>query len=138
VPSLVYPATSTDQVPSEGDPKQLQVSSDKASNPEAMASETDDSQNAFAELQTFLMNNLETPGFVTTKPCRTDRPTGQRGNDGAIETNRATKSGLEADNRFRGKREDGGRPEYARLGAAGSGFQAKHAPKHFRRGQGSL
>jgi hypothetical protein len=74
VPSLVYPATSTDQVPSEGDPKQLQVSSDKASTPEAMARETDDSQNAFAELQTFLMNNLETPGSRVchdqTKPYR--------------------------------------------------------------------
>lgn len=39
-----------------------QFSSDKADTPEAMAAETRDSQNAFAELQNFLMNNLETPG----------------------------------------------------------------------------
>ena len=59
-PEQTYPAMPSELVPSEGDPKQLQVSSDKA--PEAMASETDDSQSAFPELQTFLMNNLETPG----------------------------------------------------------------------------
>ena len=56
------PYPGPDLVPTEGEPKQWQVSSDKASTPKAMASETDDSQNAFAELQTFLMNNLETPG----------------------------------------------------------------------------
>ena len=67
-PSDTYSNVSTDQVPSEGDPKQLQVSSDKASTPEAMASETDDSQSAFAELQTFLMNNLETPGTRVCHP----------------------------------------------------------------------
>jgi hypothetical protein len=73
-PSDTYPAMPSELVPSEGDPKQLQVSSDKASTPDAMASETDDSQNAFAELQTFLMNNLETPGARVchdqTKPYR--------------------------------------------------------------------
>jgi hypothetical protein len=74
-PSDTYPPTSTDQVPSEGDPKQLQVSSDKASTPDAMASETDDSQSAFAELQTFLMNNLETPGSrVCHDQTKTYRP----------------------------------------------------------------
>jgi hypothetical protein len=67
-PSDTYPNASTDQVPSEGEPKELQVSSDKASTPKAMASETDDSQNAFAELQTFLMNNLETPGSRVCHP----------------------------------------------------------------------
>jgi hypothetical protein len=73
-PSDTYPAAGTDQVPTEGEPKQWQASSDKASTPEAMASETSESQNAFAELQTFLMNNLETPGSRVchdqTKPYR--------------------------------------------------------------------
>jgi hypothetical protein len=67
------PYPGPDLVPTEGEPKQWQVSSDKASTPKAMASETDDSQNAFAELQT-LMNNLETPGSRVchdqTKPYR--------------------------------------------------------------------
>jgi hypothetical protein len=66
--AFVYPPTSTDQVPTEGDPKQLQVSSDKAGTPKAMASETKNSQNAFAELQTFLMNNLETAGSRVCHP----------------------------------------------------------------------
>jgi hypothetical protein len=73
-PADTYPAMPSELVPSEGPPKHLQVSSDKASTPDAMASETDDSQNAFAELQTFLMNNLETPGSRVchdqTKPYR--------------------------------------------------------------------
>jgi hypothetical protein len=73
-PSLTYPPTSTDQVPSEGDPKQLQVSSDVSGDPRDLARETVDSQNAFAELRTFLMNNLETPGSRVchdqTKPYR--------------------------------------------------------------------
>jgi hypothetical protein len=60
-PSDAYPASPSELVPTPGDSK-LQFSEDKASTPEAMGSETDDSQNAFAELQTFLMNNLETPG----------------------------------------------------------------------------
>jgi hypothetical protein len=67
-PSDTYLAAGTDQVPTEGEPKQWQVSSDKASTPEAMASETDDSQSAFVELQTFLMNNLETPGTRVCHP----------------------------------------------------------------------
>jgi hypothetical protein len=69
------PYPGPDLVPTEGDPKQLQVSSDKASTPDAMATETDDSQNAFAELQTFLMNNLETPGSrVCHDQTKTYRP----------------------------------------------------------------
>jgi hypothetical protein len=68
------PYPSSDLVSTEGEPKQWQVSSDKASTPEAMASETSESQNAFAELQTFLMNNLPTPGSRVchdqTKPYR--------------------------------------------------------------------
>jgi len=37
-------------------------SNDKAETPEAMARETDGNQSAFAELQTFLVNNLPTAG----------------------------------------------------------------------------
>ena len=61
-PALVYPPTSTDQVPTEGAPKQLQVTSDVTGDPRDQARETDDCQNAFAELQQFLNNNLETAG----------------------------------------------------------------------------
>jgi len=61
-PEQTYPAMPSELVPSEGPPKEWQVSSDKASTPDAMAAETDESNNAFAELQTFLMNSLETPG----------------------------------------------------------------------------
>jgi hypothetical protein len=72
-PGTFGPYPGSDLVPAPGDPK-LQSSEDKASTPEAMAAETDDSQNAFAELQTFLMNNLETPGSRVchdqTKPYR--------------------------------------------------------------------
>jgi hypothetical protein len=46
----------------------LQFSEDKSSTPEAMASETDGSQSAFAELQTYLMNSLETPGARVCHP----------------------------------------------------------------------
>src|ERR1700680_4011368 len=49
-------------------PQDLPFSSDKASTPDAMAAETSDSQNAFAELQNFLMNNLETPGSRICHP----------------------------------------------------------------------
>ena len=74
-PEQTYPPTSTDQVPTEGDPKQLQVSSDVSGDPRDQARETDDSQNAFAELQTFLMNNLETPGSrVCHDQTKTYRP----------------------------------------------------------------
>jgi hypothetical protein len=62
------PYPESELVPTEGEPKQLQVSSDKVSTPDAMATETDDNQNAFAELQTFLMNNLETPGSRVCHP----------------------------------------------------------------------
>jgi hypothetical protein len=72
-PSDPYPNAPSELIPTPGDPER-QFSSDKASTPEAMASETDDSQSAFAELQTFLMNNLETPGSRVchdqTKPYR--------------------------------------------------------------------
>jgi hypothetical protein len=74
-PSDTYPNAPSELIPSEGDPKQLQVSSDKASTPEAMASETEDSQSAFADLQKFLMNNLETPGSrVCHDQTKTYRP----------------------------------------------------------------
>jgi hypothetical protein len=56
------PYPGPDLVPTEGTPKQWQVSSDKASTPEAMATETQGSDNAFAELQQFLMNSLPTAG----------------------------------------------------------------------------
>ncbi len=39
-----------------------EFSSDKSSTPDAMAQETANSQNAFAELQDFLMHSLYTPG----------------------------------------------------------------------------
>jgi hypothetical protein len=60
-PSDTYPNAPSELVPTPGDPK-LQFSSDKASTPEAMASETDDSQSASASLQKFLNNNLPTAG----------------------------------------------------------------------------
>jgi hypothetical protein len=61
-PTLVYPPASTDQVPSQGPPKQRQVSSDVSGDPRDLARESDTSQNAFAELQQFLNNSLETAG----------------------------------------------------------------------------
>jgi hypothetical protein len=45
-----------------GGGESLEFSSDKASTPEEMAVETAKPESAFAELQNFLMNNLETPG----------------------------------------------------------------------------
>jgi hypothetical protein len=72
-PSDTYPSAPSELIPTPSDPK-LQFSEDKASTPEAMAAETDATDNAFAELQTFLMNNLETPGSRVchdqTKPYR--------------------------------------------------------------------
>ena len=73
-PEQTYPAMPSELVPSEGDPKQLQVSSDVSGDPRDLARETDDSQNAFAELQQFLNNNLQTAGSRVcndqTKPYR--------------------------------------------------------------------
>jgi hypothetical protein len=66
VSSDTLPEYSDDLVPTRGDPSPLQFTSDKASTPKAMASETSESQNA--ELQTFLMNNLETPGTRVCHP----------------------------------------------------------------------
>lgn len=66
-PSDTYPAMPSELVPSPGDPER-QFSSDKASTPEQLASETDDSINAFADLQQFLNNNLETPGSRVCNP----------------------------------------------------------------------
>jgi hypothetical protein len=45
-----------------------QFSSDNSGDPESLAADSMDSQNAFAELQTFLMNNLETPGTRVCHP----------------------------------------------------------------------
>jgi len=45
-----------------------QFSSDNSGDPESLAADSSDSQNAFAELQTFLMNNLETPGTRVCHP----------------------------------------------------------------------
>ena len=64
-PSDTYPAS--ELVPSPGDPG-LQFSSDKARTPEAMAAETAESINAFADLQQFLNNNLDTPGSRVCNP----------------------------------------------------------------------
>jgi hypothetical protein len=61
-PEQTYPAMPSELVPSEGDPKQLQVSSDVSGDPRDLAKETDASQSAFADLSQFLMCNLETPG----------------------------------------------------------------------------
>jgi hypothetical protein len=61
-PSDTYPPAPSELVPSEGDPKQLQVSSDVSGDPRDLARESNDSQNAFAELQQFLNNNLPTAG----------------------------------------------------------------------------
>jgi hypothetical protein len=73
-PEQTYPAMPSELVPSEGPPKQLQVSSDVSGDPRDQARETDDSQNAFSELASFFMNNLETPGSRVchdqTKPYR--------------------------------------------------------------------
>jgi hypothetical protein len=60
-PSDTYPNTPSELIPTPGDPER-QFSSDKASAPDAMATETDDSQNAFAGLQQFLNNNLQIAG----------------------------------------------------------------------------
>jgi len=72
-PADTYPNASSELIPTPGDPER-QFSEDKASTPEAMASETDDSQNAFSELQQFLNNNLQTAGSRVcndqTKPYR--------------------------------------------------------------------
>jgi hypothetical protein len=72
-PSLTYPATSTDQVPSPSG-LEAQFTSNVSGNPRDLARETDDSQNAFAELQQFLNNNLQTAGSRVcndqTKPYR--------------------------------------------------------------------
>ena len=67
-PADTYPDAGLDQVPSEGAPKELQISRDKASTPAAMASETDGSQNAFSDLQQFLNNNLEVAGSRVCNP----------------------------------------------------------------------
>jgi hypothetical protein len=66
-PSDTYRAMPSELVPSPGDPER-QFSSDKASTPEAMDSETSGSLSAFAELQQFLNNNLETPGSRVCNP----------------------------------------------------------------------
>ncbi len=55
------PQFGNDLVPTPARPD-LQFSSNKSDTPQAMALETDESQNAFAELQQFLNNNLETAG----------------------------------------------------------------------------
>ena len=72
-PADTYPNAPSELIPTPGDPER-QFSEDKASTPEAMASETDDSQNAFSELQQFLNNNLQTAGSRVcndqTKPYR--------------------------------------------------------------------
>src|SRR5579872_7439745 len=59
---------SSDLVPTEGPPKQLQVSSDVPFDQRDLAKETDASISAFADLQNFLMNNLETPGSRVCNP----------------------------------------------------------------------
>ena len=66
-PTDTYPNAPSELIPTPGDPK-LQFSEDKASTPEAMASETDESQSAFSELQQFLNNSLETPGARVCHP----------------------------------------------------------------------
>jgi hypothetical protein len=72
-PADTYPNAPSELIPTPDRPER-QFSEDKASTPETMATETDDSQNAVAELQTFLMNSLETPGSRVchdqTKPYR--------------------------------------------------------------------
>ena len=45
-----------------------QFSSDVSGDPKALARETEDSLNAFAELQQFLNNSLETPGSRVCNP----------------------------------------------------------------------
>jgi hypothetical protein len=50
------------------DPNNRQFSNDRADTPQAMADETAGSQSKFAELQQFLMNNLETPGSRVCHP----------------------------------------------------------------------
>lgn len=82
-PSLTYPAMPSELVPTEGEPKQWQVSSDVSGDPRDLARETDDSQNAFAELQQFLNNNLQTAGsrVCNDQTNRIDRPTGQRASE---------------------------------------------------------
>ena len=66
-PEAFGPYPGSELVPTPGDPK-LQFSEDKASTPEAMATETSDSQSAFAELQQFLNNNLPTAGSRVCHP----------------------------------------------------------------------
>jgi hypothetical protein len=53
------------------DPNNREFSNDKASTPEQMATETGNSQDAFAELQHFLNNSLETPGSRVCHPLDT-------------------------------------------------------------------
>ncbi len=67
-PSDTYPNAPSELIPTPGDPER-QFSEDKASTPEAMASETDANQNAFADLQQFLNNSLETPGSRVCNPA---------------------------------------------------------------------
>ena len=67
-PSLTYPAMPSELVPSEGPPKQLQVSSDVPFDPRDLSKETDASQSAFAEQQAYFMNHLETPGSRVCHP----------------------------------------------------------------------
>jgi hypothetical protein len=71
-PTDTYPATRTDQVPSPAPSRQF--ASDHSGDPESLAADSMDSQNAFSELQQFLNNSLETPGSRVchdqTKPYR--------------------------------------------------------------------
>jgi hypothetical protein len=53
------------------DPNNRQFSNDKADTPQAMATETGNSQDAFSELQQFLNNTLETPGSRVCHPLDT-------------------------------------------------------------------
>jgi hypothetical protein len=66
-PSDTYPNAPSELMPAPGDPER-QFSSDKASTPKAMASETGENQNAFAELQAFLNGSLETAGSRVCHP----------------------------------------------------------------------
>jgi hypothetical protein len=63
----------------------LQFTSDNKT-PEAMAAEVSSSENAFSELQNFLMNNLETPGSrvcpSADKPWTPSHPQGPGPGDG--------------------------------------------------------
>ncbi len=69
------PVVSTENYPNQfgygPDPSNREFSSDKAATPEAMAAETAGSESAFAELQHFLNNSLETPGSRVCHPLDT-------------------------------------------------------------------